>query len=80
MKPACARVCASFSPFGVLRSGGGIRRDAHLNTSVEMVACCGLVIQPALRDAHLEGEIGKALLDDAVLGEHREVNAKCLPR
>src|SRR5579872_5901369 len=46
MKPACASVCASFSPLGVLRSGGGILRDAHLNTRVEMVACCASSSRP----------------------------------
>src|SRR5271167_602027 len=46
MKPACARVWTSFSPLGVLRSGGGILREAHLKTIVEMVACCASSSNP----------------------------------
>src|SRR5271167_929196 len=46
MKPACASVCTSFSPLGVLRSGGGILREAHLKTRVEMVACCASSSSP----------------------------------
>src|SRR5271166_3450704 len=46
MNPACASVCASFSPFGELRSGGGMRREAHLKTRVEMVACCASSSRP----------------------------------
>jgi len=47
------------SPFEDHRRDGGLLR---------------FVVQSALRDPHLECQICKAFLDDAILGEHREVH------